>query len=76
MNVLYGENRFYRHVASHWIEMQQALIAMIVDGVFEFHPACAWASSKRRTPGCLVCSMAEALSWMVGEPLGTGLFSG
>jgi predicted TIM-barrel fold metal-dependent hydrolase len=37
-NVLYGENRFYRHVASHWIEMQQALIAMIVGGVFEFHP--------------------------------------
>ena len=37
MNVLYGENRFYRHVASHWIEMQQALIAMIVGGVFEFH---------------------------------------
>jgi hypothetical protein len=29
MNVLYGENRFYRHVASHWIEMQQALIAML-----------------------------------------------
>ena len=38
MNVLYGENRFYRHVASHWIEMQQALIAMIIAGVFEFHP--------------------------------------
>ena len=38
MNTLYGENRFYRHVASHWIEMQQALIAMIVGGVFEFHP--------------------------------------
>jgi predicted TIM-barrel fold metal-dependent hydrolase len=37
-NLLYGENRFYRHVASHWIEMQQALIAMIVGGVFEFHP--------------------------------------
>src|SRR6185436_5700749 len=34
-NVLYGENRFYRHVASHWIEMQQALIAMIIGGVFE-----------------------------------------
>src|SRR5262249_28310087 len=32
---LYGENRFYRHVASHWIEMQQALIAMIIGGVFE-----------------------------------------
>src|SRR5438046_290062 len=38
MNVLYGENWFYRHVASHWIEMQQALIAMIIGGVFEFHP--------------------------------------
>jgi len=38
MNVLYGENRFYRHVASFWIEMQQALIAQIVAGVFEFHP--------------------------------------
>jgi uncharacterized protein len=35
---LYGENRFYRHVATHWIEMQQALIAMIIGGVFEFHP--------------------------------------
>jgi predicted TIM-barrel fold metal-dependent hydrolase len=38
MNTLYGENRFFRHVASHWIEMQQALIAMIIGGVFEFHP--------------------------------------
>lgn len=38
MNELYGENRFYRHVASHWIEMQQALIAMLIGGVFEFHP--------------------------------------
>jgi len=38
MTVLYGENRFYRHVASHWIEMQQALVAMMVGGVFEFHP--------------------------------------
>ena len=38
MIVLYGENRFYRHVASHWIEMQQAMIAMIIGGVFEFHP--------------------------------------
>ena len=38
MNVIYGENRFYRHVASHWIEMQQALIAMIIGGVFEFYP--------------------------------------
>jgi hypothetical protein len=38
MNALYGENRFYRHVASHWIEMQQALIAMLIGGVFEFHP--------------------------------------
>lgn len=38
MNVLYGENRFYRHVASHWIEAQQAMIAMMIGGVFEFHP--------------------------------------
>ena len=38
MNVIYGENRFYRHVASHWIEMQQALIAQLIGGVFEFHP--------------------------------------
>ena len=38
MNTLFGENRFYRHVASHWIEMQQALIAMVIGGVFEFHP--------------------------------------
>jgi predicted TIM-barrel fold metal-dependent hydrolase len=36
--VLYGENRFYRHVAAHWIEMQQAMIAQIIGGVFEFHP--------------------------------------
>src|SRR5947199_1110731 len=34
----YGEYRFYRPVASHWIEMQQAMIAMIIGGVFEFHP--------------------------------------
>ena len=38
MNTLYGENRFYRHVASHWIEMQQALIAMLIGGIFEFYP--------------------------------------
>ena len=38
MNELYGENRVYRHVSSHWIEMQQALIAQIIGGVFEFHP--------------------------------------
>ena len=38
ISTLYGENRFYRHVASHWIEMQQAMIAMIIGGVFEFHP--------------------------------------
>ena len=52
---LFGENRFYRHVASHWIEMQQALIAMIIGGVFEFHPKLRVASSRRRTPGCRGC---------------------
>ena len=38
MDVLFGENRFYRHVASHWIEMQQALIGLLIAGVFEFYP--------------------------------------
>src|SRR3989442_1616693 len=38
MMELYGGFRFYRHVASHWIEMQQAMIAMVIGGVFEFHP--------------------------------------
>ncbi|MDH3701904.1 MAG: amidohydrolase [Alphaproteobacteria bacterium] len=38
MNELYGENRFYRHVASHWIAMQETLIAMLIAGVFEFYP--------------------------------------
>ena len=38
VNEIYGEPRFYRHVASHLIEMQQALIAVIVGGVFEFFP--------------------------------------
>jgi hypothetical protein len=49
---LYGENRFYRHVASHWIEMQQALIAMIIGGVFEFHPRLRVGYLEGRTPGC------------------------
>ena len=38
MNALYGENLFFRHVASHPIEMMQAMIAQIIGGVFEFHP--------------------------------------
>ena len=38
MNTIYGENRYYRHVTSHWIEMQQALVAQIIGGVYEFHP--------------------------------------
>ena len=38
VNEIYGEPRFYRHVASHLIEMQQALIAVIIGGVFEFFP--------------------------------------
>ena len=35
---LCGGSRFYRNVAAHWIEMQQSLIAMVIGGVFEFHP--------------------------------------
>jgi len=38
LNLVLRENRFYRHVASHWIEMQHALIAMLIAGVFEFYP--------------------------------------
>ena len=53
MNVLYGENRFYRHVASHWIEMQQALIAMLIAGVFEFYPTLRVGYLEARILGCL-----------------------
>jgi predicted TIM-barrel fold metal-dependent hydrolase len=59
-NVLYGENRFYRHVASHWIEMQQALIAMIIGGVFEFHPKLRVGFLERRTRGSRACSRASS----------------
>src|SRR6266568_7714668 len=37
-NGLFGENHYYRHVASHWISMQLAMIAQIIGGVFEFYP--------------------------------------
>lgn len=56
MNTLYGENRFYRHVASFWIEMQQALIAQIIAGVYEFHPKLRVAfleSNNSWVPGLL-----------------------
>ena len=64
MNTLYGENRFYRHVASHWIEMQQALIAMIIGGVFEFHPEAA-----RRLPrGAELVGARAPVAHRVGLP--------
>ncbi len=34
----FGEARFYRHVISNPLEMQMALTAQIIGGVFEFHP--------------------------------------
>ena len=34
----FGENRFMRHVASHSTEMQLALIALMLGGIFEFYP--------------------------------------
>ncbi len=48
----FGSNRFMRHVASHPTEMQLALIAMMIGGVFEFHPK-------------LNVAFLEAQSWWV-----------
>lgn len=53
----FGENRFLRHVASHSTEMQLALIAMLLGGVFEFHPK-------------LKVAYLEAQSWWVPGLLG------
>jgi predicted TIM-barrel fold metal-dependent hydrolase len=53
----FGENRAMRHVASHCTEMQLALIALIIGGVFEFHPSLK------------VCFL-EAQSWWVPGLLG------
>jgi len=57
---LYGENRFYRHVASHWIEMQQAMIAMIIGGVFEFHPGCGGLPGS---PELLGAGLLSRIEW-------------
>src|SRR4029077_8880983 len=43
----FGENRFTRHVASHPTEMQLALIALMLGGIFEFYPRLKVASSPR-----------------------------
>jgi uncharacterized protein len=53
----FGENRVMRHVASHCTEMQLSLIALILGGVFEFHP---------RLKVCFL----EAQSWWVAGLLG------
>jgi hypothetical protein len=53
------ENRFYRHCGQPLIEMQQALIAMIVGGVFEFHPRLR-VGSRRRTP---VPGLLSRIEW-------------
>ena len=42
----FGENRFMRHVASHSTEMQLALIALMLGGIFEFYPAAAGRLSR------------------------------
>jgi predicted TIM-barrel fold metal-dependent hydrolase len=34
----FGANRFLRHVASHPVEMQLALISLLLGGIYEFHP--------------------------------------
>ncbi len=53
----FGENRFMRHVASHSTEMQLALIALMLGGVFEFYPK-------------LKVAFLEAQSWWVPGLLG------
>jgi uncharacterized protein len=53
----FGENRFMRHVASHPTEMQLALIALMLGGIFEFYPR-------------LKVAFLEAQSWWVPGLLG------
>ncbi len=53
----FGENRFMRHVASHSTEMQLALIALMLGGIFEFYPR-------------LKVAFLEAQSWWVPGLLG------
>ncbi len=53
----FGENRFMRHVASHSTEMQLALIALMLGGMFEFYPR-------------LKVAFLEAQSWWVPGLLG------
>ncbi len=50
-----GENRFMRHVASHSTEMQLALIALMLGGIFEFYPRLkvALEAQSRWVPGPL-----------------------
>ena len=45
----FGENRFMRHVASHSTEMQLALIALMLGGIFEFYPQLKVAFLKARS---------------------------
>ena len=53
----FGENRFMRHVASHSTEMQLALIALMLGGIFEFYPR-------------LKVAFLEGQSWWVPGLLG------
>jgi predicted TIM-barrel fold metal-dependent hydrolase len=53
----FGENRFMRHVASHSTEMQLALIALMLGGIFESYPR-------------LKVAFLEAQSWWVPGPVG------
>ena len=53
----FGENQLMRHVACHPVEMQFALIAMMLGGIFEFFPK-------------LKVAFLEAQSWWVPGLLG------
>jgi hypothetical protein len=42
----FSENRFMRHVASHWTEVQFALIALMLGGILEFRQVSTRVSNK------------------------------
>src|SRR5438552_16982312 len=46
---LYGENRFYRHVATHWTELHRAITAMPAAAVFTFTRTLRWGFPRPQT---------------------------
>ena len=52
INVFHGGIYFYRHVASHWEETRQALIAILIAGVFELYltPSVGYLEARAFSP--------------------------